>query len=208
MAATAKVKVASAALPAPVGAKGANTIVYIHGIANKPVASVLKCQWDNALFGTQLGDRSRMAHWVNRDRYPIPLDETCASSDTVKVAANVAVGPDTMATTLAANPAEALAGQTSDIIASEIGDLTGDPARQALLAGIARKTIATASIDKASIETRMRAEAVPGTVSALDIQAKILPGAGVPPQVDRARADQGVPGGRQRFPLRPKRRDD
>lgn len=48
------------------------TVVYIHGIANKPVASVLKCQWDTALFGAPMGDRTRMAYWVDRDRYPEP----------------------------------------------------------------------------------------------------------------------------------------
>ena len=33
---------------------GATTIVYVHGIGNKPPASVLKAQWDNALFGFDL----------------------------------------------------------------------------------------------------------------------------------------------------------
>ena len=50
----------------------AQTIIYVHGIGNKPVASILKCQWDHALFGVDLGDRSRMAYWVNRDFYPRP----------------------------------------------------------------------------------------------------------------------------------------
>ncbi len=60
---------AKAAAPKAVGAKSANTIIYIHGIGNKPIALILKCQWDTALFGTALGDRSRMAYWVNRDFY-------------------------------------------------------------------------------------------------------------------------------------------
>ena len=47
------------------------TIVYIHGIGNKPVASVLKCQWDSVLFGAPMGDRTRLAYWVDRDRYPV-----------------------------------------------------------------------------------------------------------------------------------------
>ena len=37
------------------------TIVYVHGIGNKPEASILKCQWDTALFGGPLGDRDRTA---------------------------------------------------------------------------------------------------------------------------------------------------
>ncbi len=57
------------------------TVVYIHGINNKPVASVLKCQWDSALFGATMGDRTRMAYWVNRSRYPVPSSESCAAKD-------------------------------------------------------------------------------------------------------------------------------
>lgn len=57
------------------------TVVYIHGINNKPVASVLKCQWDSALFGAAMGDRTRMAYWVNRSRYPVPSSESCAAKD-------------------------------------------------------------------------------------------------------------------------------
>jgi hypothetical protein len=34
----------------------AKTVVYIHGINNKPPASILKCQWDTALFGQAMGD--------------------------------------------------------------------------------------------------------------------------------------------------------
>src|SRR5215213_11549752 len=54
---------------------GAATIVYIHGIGNKPPASVLKGQWDQSLFEFDLGERTRMAYWVDRERYPVPLVE-------------------------------------------------------------------------------------------------------------------------------------
>lgn len=57
------------------------TVVYVHGINNKPVASVLKCQWDSALFGAAMGDRTRMAYWVNRARYPVPSSDSCAAKD-------------------------------------------------------------------------------------------------------------------------------
>ena len=50
----------------------AATIVYVHGIGNKPPASILKAQWDMALFEFDLGERSRMAYWVDRERYPVP----------------------------------------------------------------------------------------------------------------------------------------
>lgn len=48
------------------------TIVYVHGIGNKPPASALKLLWDMALCGRDLGDKSRMAYWVNREYYPTP----------------------------------------------------------------------------------------------------------------------------------------
>jgi len=59
-------------------------VVYVHGIGNKPRESVLRCQWDNALFGTNMGDRTRMAYWVNRKRYPLPDPADCAGADRVE----------------------------------------------------------------------------------------------------------------------------
>jgi hypothetical protein len=47
-----------AALPL---ADKAQTIVYVHGIGNKPIESILKCQWDHALFGFDAGARTRLA---------------------------------------------------------------------------------------------------------------------------------------------------
>lgn len=64
------------------GAGGrARTIIYVHGIGNKPLPETLKCQWDEALFGFNLGERSRLAYWVNRLRYPEPVAATCKSAD-------------------------------------------------------------------------------------------------------------------------------
>jgi subtilisin family serine protease len=60
---------------------GAATIVYIHGIGNKPPASVLKEQWDEALFEFDLGEKSRMAYWVDRERYPVPSEDVSLGGD-------------------------------------------------------------------------------------------------------------------------------
>ena len=47
---TAKTKTAKTAKAATAAATGdASTIIYVHGIGNKPAASVLKAQWDQAL---------------------------------------------------------------------------------------------------------------------------------------------------------------
>jgi hypothetical protein len=60
------------------------TVIYIHGIGNKPEASILKCQWDRALFGAEMGDRTRLAYWVDRERYPSPEDGTCADGERLR----------------------------------------------------------------------------------------------------------------------------
>ncbi|HEY6645459.1 S8 family peptidase [Povalibacter sp.] len=57
------------------------TILYVHGIGNKPSPEILKCQWDEALFGFNLGERSRMAYWVNRVLYPQPTKASCKMAD-------------------------------------------------------------------------------------------------------------------------------
>jgi subtilisin family serine protease len=66
------------------GSGGARTIIYVHGIGNKPPADILKCQWDEALFGFNLGERSRLAYWVNRIFYPEPTPATCKMADSVQ----------------------------------------------------------------------------------------------------------------------------
>jgi Subtilase family len=62
------------------------TAIYIHGIGNHPEEQVLVVRWDRALFGKDMGERSRMAYWVNRARYPQPvvcdcIDPKCACHD-------------------------------------------------------------------------------------------------------------------------------
>lgn len=68
------------------------TVIYIHGIGNKPEASILKCQWDRALFRTEMGDRTRMVYWVDRERYPSPEAATCADSEQARVPEATASG--------------------------------------------------------------------------------------------------------------------
>jgi subtilisin family serine protease len=38
-------------------------LVYVHGIGDQPPPAELKLEWDLALFGKDLGERSRMAYW-------------------------------------------------------------------------------------------------------------------------------------------------
>ena len=106
----------------------AKTIVYVHGIGNKPIESVLKCQWDHALFGFDAGARTRLAYWVNREYYPAPTAATCGSGDTT----DIEEGPTGRALTVAAH----LAGTSLE---DEAAALTSDPARQEALVEIARR---------------------------------------------------------------------
>jgi hypothetical protein len=65
----------------PVAAAAADerpiTVVYIHGIGSKPPPDVLKRQWDQALFGADMGARTRMAYWADI-RHPASETKTLA----------------------------------------------------------------------------------------------------------------------------------
>ncbi len=65
-------------------APAVGTVIYVHGIGNKPEASIFKCQWDHALFGADMGDRTRLAYWVDRERYPSPEEATCADGERLR----------------------------------------------------------------------------------------------------------------------------
>ena len=52
--------------------------------ATSPRPSILKCQWDRALFGAEMGDRTRLAYWVDRERYPSPEEATCADGERLR----------------------------------------------------------------------------------------------------------------------------
>lgn len=41
-------------------------VVYIHGIGKKPRPDVLRSMWDLALFGRDMGNKTRMAYWADR----------------------------------------------------------------------------------------------------------------------------------------------
>jgi pimeloyl-ACP methyl ester carboxylesterase len=104
---------------------GATTIVYVHGIGNKPPASVLKGQWDHALFEFDLGERSRMAYWVDRERYPVPINDVRLGGDYADGSENAPTG-EVSARTIRAdwNPREEL----TRIQESEIAELVGPDA--------------------------------------------------------------------------------
>jgi hypothetical protein len=125
----------------------------VHGIANKPIASVLKCQWDLALTRTQLGDRSRMAYWVNRTRYPTPLRQTCADGGLITSA--VEEGGSLLL-------ARAASMDSGTVMAREVDLLARDPAEQAFLLRIAERMQGGNTITRRGL-------------SAQDVREKILP---------------------------------
>lgn len=121
---------------------GARTIVYVHGIGNKPIASVLKCQWDRALFDFDLGERSRLSYWVNRAFYPEPEDGTCETGDLV--------APRSLGTR-----ALSVAEKNRDSVTETIAELTKSKAQQAKLHSIAAKMGAfAAAIPEETVRTR------------------------------------------------------
>lgn len=133
------------------------TIVYVHGIGNKPLPDVLKCQWDRALFGFDLGERSRLAYWVDRERFPDPEAATCASGDRVTHEVGVVSGLSGTGA-LAVRRAEAARS-----LESEVEAVAESRAAHAALLRIARE------IERAEAKLpsdRLRARAV---------EAKVLP---------------------------------
>lgn len=125
------------------------TVIYVHGIGNKPPASVLKCQWDYALFGADIGDRSRMAYWVNREYYPEPLAETCRSRESIGAPVPEPVGMHAESQPIA------------EALEVEIESLTQDKRQADVLRAIARR------IDRDEEEAAAETEAAP--------QAEFLP---------------------------------
>ena len=50
---------------AAIAAPKDSLVVYVHGVGGHPAHDELRLQWDLALFGRDLGDRSRMAYWAD-----------------------------------------------------------------------------------------------------------------------------------------------
>ncbi|GGU73661.1 hypothetical protein GCM10010211_44560 [Streptomyces albospinus] len=75
------------------------TVVYVHGIGNKVRSELLKSQWDQALFGKDMAEASRMAYWAPL-RYEKPLpDFRPDPMDGEPVALTESAGPERSATT-------------------------------------------------------------------------------------------------------------
>jgi hypothetical protein len=107
----------------------AKTIIHVHGIGNKPPAEVLKCQWDTALMGFDLGERSRLAYWVNRAYYPEPSKGSCATGDLVS-------SEDLNAVTATPDMTVGAASGSTDL-STEISRLAHDSAEKKTLQAIA-----------------------------------------------------------------------
>ena len=152
-------KQALASIAKAVEDSGARTIVYVHGIGNKPIASILKCQWDHALFGFDLGERSRLAFWVNRTFYPDPENGRCESGDLIDNTAPAA-GPGGIGVA-------AVDGQGRRDIASR---LTRNADQQAMLRSIASKIRADAPMPA---QQRLAALGVGAKVTPLPKEARL-----------------------------------
>lgn len=107
------------------------TVIYIHGIGNKPKPSILKCQWDRALFRVAQHDRTRMAYWVNREFYPTPEEATCLDSDVVAETLATPGTTQLLAFKAASTQATAEVNLTIDALAGN------DPDRRKFLEGLA-----------------------------------------------------------------------
>ncbi len=128
----------------------ARTIVYVHGIGNKPPAETLRCQWDRALLDVPLGDRSRLAYWVDRTLYPTPEIASCNGAD---MSLPGAAGMAARAARLAA---------PSDPPDRLVEALEDDPRRQAVLRGIAARVEEAATAPLAEAPQQPSVRVLPG----------------------------------------------
>ena len=130
----------------------AKTIIYVHGIGNKPREDVLKCQWDRALFGFELGERSRLAYWVNRIFYPNPSPVTCQNGDKTRVGEE---GGDVQIRSVSIP-------ETKAVLDAEIEAIAQSPKEQAFLKKLEAELIAGEKVDS-------------GTIRAAGVEQKVLP---------------------------------
>jgi hypothetical protein len=87
------------------------TIVYVHGNGNKVRESLLKREWDEALFGRDMGALSRMAYWAST-RYPQPLPDPAAAEAVFDEIEVVPTSSLEAAPPVAAEPSEEFIAQT------------------------------------------------------------------------------------------------
>jgi hypothetical protein len=118
-----------AAADGPDAAK-AKTLIYIHGVGNKPEEAVLRCQWDHALLGFGRGERSRMAYWCQADRHGPPEAATCAQADAIGARSLRAAGFGARAIELAVAEKAPLS--------KVVDELTGNPPERAALKRLLR----------------------------------------------------------------------
>lgn len=124
------------------------TVIYIHGIANKPAPAVLKREWDQALFGVDMGARTRMAYWADI-RYPQPL----STGATERLALDVPELARPMSEAELIEESKALApyGAEAEAFAQEL----------------AKRMLNQAKLDQAKVQD--------GVIRVKGVEAKILP---------------------------------
>lgn len=130
----------------------AKTVVYVHGIGNKPTEDILKCQWDRALFGFELGERSRLAYWVNRTFYPNPSPVTCQSGDKTRVGE-----------------------QSADFEIRSVGAQSTEAALEAEIDILAKNEEERKFLERVKSEVLEAEDLAPESIKAAGIEAKVLP---------------------------------
>jgi hypothetical protein len=91
----------------------ASTVIYVHGAGNKPPPDTLKLAWDRDLFGQDMGQRTRMAHYADL-LHPSPGAigaDACTQDEALAALVAAASATDT-GEALAADEADLLAGLT------------------------------------------------------------------------------------------------
>src|SRR5262245_26782284 len=131
-----------------VGAGGDTPIVYIHGIGRQGDPVALKREWDLALFGREMGARTRMTYWADIVSGTAPEGELHARRadgglDIDALLEEAGVRQDDRARALAASLVDVMG-----VGAPETSEAAGGPRAKLLpLPGFLRKPIARAFLE-------------------------------------------------------------
>jgi len=144
------------------------TVIYVHGLGRQPAAAQVKLDWDLALFGRDMADRTRMAYWAD------VREATATGAGSTLARARERRGRAARAETIAM--ADPSCDQEEVLEEADRGDAVGDLASLVGASGVRPRQKGPALEYAAAIAARMAAHApLTASLRAAGVRAKVLP---------------------------------
>jgi hypothetical protein len=152
---------------ATAAATAAPAVIYVHGIGRQPASAQVKLDWDLALFGRDMADRTRMAYWAD-------VREDAAGAESTRARTEERRGRAARAEAMAM--ADPSCDQEEVLEEADRGDAAGDPASLVETSGVRPRQRKQALEYATAVANKMAAHA-PLTASfrAAGLRAKVLP---------------------------------